>query len=203
MKFAKNQLLKYRQKPMLLAEQINLEPIAKERFPETVLALSPLEVAGQISYLGNEDIILKVTVKGTITVPSSRSLDAVELPIDVTFEERYIEEVTRLSEFEETDAVFVLENDVLNVDDAILDNIIANLPLQILTTEEENSDILPSGNDWHVISEETYKNEKMSDNSALYLLFLSLSCPLIFFFSYLLLFSSISVKELILCCATV
>ena len=100
MKFAKNQLLKYRQKPMLLAEQINLEPIAKERFPETVLALSPLEVAGQISYLGNEDIILKVTVKGTITVPSSRSLDAVELPIDVTFEERYIEEVTRLSEFE-------------------------------------------------------------------------------------------------------
>ncbi|MFT9031585.1 MAG: YceD family protein [Leuconostoc pseudomesenteroides] len=166
MKFAKNQLLKYRQKLLMVAEQINLEAIAKERFSETVLALSPLEVAGQISYLDNEDIILKVTVTGTITVPSSRSLDAVELPIDVTFEERYIEEVTRLSEFEETDAVFVLENDVLNVDDAILDNIIANLPLQILTTEEENSDILPSGNDWHVISEETYKNEKMSDNSA-------------------------------------
>lgn len=164
MKYAKNQLLKYRQKPLVLAEQLNLEAIAKQRFPETVLALSPLEVAGQVSYLDNDDIILTMTVIGTITVPSSRSLEAVTLPVEVTIDERYIEDATRLSDFEETEAVFLLENDVLNVDDAILDNIIANLPLQILTAEEKDSDILPSGKDWHVISEETYKNEKMSDN---------------------------------------
>ncbi|QSB51565.1 DUF177 domain-containing protein [Leuconostoc falkenbergense] len=164
MKYAKNQLLKYRQKPLVLAEQLNLESVAKQRFPETVLALSPLEVAGQVSYLDNDDIILTMTVTGTITVPSSRSLEAVTLPVEVTIDERYIEDATRLSDFEETEAVFLLENDVLNVDDAILDNIIANLPLQILTTEEKDSDILPSGKDWHVISEETYKNEKMSDN---------------------------------------
>ena len=83
------------------------------------------------------------------------------MPINLAFSELYIEDESRLKDFEETEAVFVLENDSLNVDDAILDNIIATLPLQILTPEEETGDNLPSGKDWHVISQEAYENEKM------------------------------------------
>ncbi|WP_273714696.1 YceD family protein [Leuconostoc mesenteroides] len=164
MKYAKNQLLKYRQSPLIIEETSNLEEQAKSRFSETVLALSPLEVTGSINYLDNDDITLDVNVLGNITVPSSRSLDPVVVPINLAFSELYIEDESRLKDFEETEAVFVLENDSLNVDDAILDNIIATLPLQILTPEEETGDNLPSGKDWHVISQEAYENEKMIED---------------------------------------
>lgn len=164
MKYAKNQLLKYRQSPLIIEETLNLEEQAKSRFSETVLALSPLEVTGSINYLDNDDITLDVNVLGNITVPSSRSLNPVVVPINLAFSELYIEDESRLKDFEETEAVFVLENDSLNVDDAILDNIIATLPLQILTPEEETGDNLPSGKDWHVISQEAYENEKMIED---------------------------------------
>ncbi|GMA70233.1 hypothetical protein GCM10025879_14790 [Leuconostoc litchii] len=166
MKYAKNQLLKYRQKPLTFNESLDLETEAKNRFPQSVLALSTLQVHGSVSYLDNDDVTLHAHITGEITVPSSRSLDPVVVPVDLTFDELYIDDEQRLKDFEETEAVFVLENDTLNVDEAILDNIVASLPLQILTPEEITEDILPSGKDWHVISQETYENEKMIENEA-------------------------------------
>lgn len=160
MKYNKNQLQKYRQNALNLDTILELETVAKERFPKTVIALSSLHVIGHISYDEHDDILLQISVIGQITVPSSRSLAPVVRDIDLNFNERYIEDSKRLADFEETDPVFVLENDTLNVDEAILDNIIAELPLQILTPEEVESDQLPSGQDWHVISEQTFENEK-------------------------------------------
>jgi len=160
MKYNKNQLQKYRQNALKIDTTLDLETLAKERFPTTVLALSNLHVIGSICYDENEDILLKAKVTGQITVPSSRSLAPVIREIDLNFDERYIENDKRLVDFEETDPVFVLENDTLNVDEAILDNVIAELPLQILTPEEVESDQLPSGKDWHVISEQAFENEK-------------------------------------------
>ncbi|CAM3143589.1 DUF177 domain-containing protein [Leuconostoc rapi] len=160
MKFNKNQLQKYRQNPLNLDTTLELEAVAKERFPTTVLALSGLHVIGRIRYDENDDILLQAKVTGNITVPSSRSLAPVIREIDLNFDERYIEDDKRLADFEETEPVFVLENDTLNVDEAILDNVIAELPLQILTPEEIESDQLPAGKDWHVISEKAFENEK-------------------------------------------
>ncbi|OQJ81320.1 hypothetical protein BMS84_08025 [Leuconostoc pseudomesenteroides] len=56
------------------------------------------EVAGQVSYLDNDDIILTMTVTGTITVPSSRSLEAVKLPVEVTIDERYTYKNEKMSD---------------------------------------------------------------------------------------------------------
>ena len=98
MKYAKNQLLKYRQSPLIIEETLNLEEQAKGRFSETVLALSPLEVTGSINYLDNDDITLDVNVLGNITVPSSRSLDPVVVPINLAFSELYIEDESRLKD---------------------------------------------------------------------------------------------------------
>lgn len=160
MKYNKNQLQKYHQAPLQFNETLDLEAIAKQRFPETILALSSLTVDGTIRYDEADDLLLHVTVTGQITVPSSRSLEPVLLDVDLTIDELYIDNEKHLEDFEETEAVFVLENDTLNVDEAILDNIVANLPLQILTANELENDVLPSGQDWHVISEETFENEK-------------------------------------------
>ena len=166
MKYNKNQLQKFRQSSLEFDEVLELTSRAKERFPKTILGLTPLNVKGFIRYYDNDDLLLHIQVTGKVTVPSSRSLAPVLRDIDMTFDERYIEDETRLTEFEETEAVFVLESDTLDVDTAILDNIVASLPLQILTAEEKASDTLPSGNDWHVISEETVENEKKAKKEA-------------------------------------
>ncbi|WP_220741097.1 YceD family protein [Leuconostoc miyukkimchii] len=166
MKYNKNQLQKYRQNALTFDEELNIENIAKERFPRTVLALSPLQVKGSIRYEDNDDLNLQMTVEGQITVPSSRSLTPVIHHVDLIIDERYIEDAQRLENFEETEPVFVLENETLDIDKAILDSIIAELPLQILTPEERDNETLPSGNDWHVISEETFENEKKSESKA-------------------------------------
>ena len=160
MKYHKNQLQKFRQNALTFDEDLTLETLAKTRFPDTILALSPLHVTGQIKYTDQDDLLLNAHVTGEVTVPSSRSLAPVVRPVDLVIEERYVEDEKRLADFEETDPVFVLENDTLNVDEAVLDNIVAELPLQILTAEELENDVLPSGQDWHVISESTYENEK-------------------------------------------
>ncbi|MCT8388652.1 DUF177 domain-containing protein [Leuconostoc holzapfelii] len=160
MKFNKNQLQKYRQQALTIDETLDLAAMAQARFENTILALSPLQVTGQIRYVDHDDLLLHAHIVGQVTVPSSRSLAPVELAVDMTIDERYIEEAARLDDFEETDAVFVLENDTLNVDEAILDNIVAALPLQILTPEEIENETLPAGKDWHVISEEAFENEK-------------------------------------------
>lgn len=166
MKYNKNQLQKYRQDALNFDEKLALEDTAKKRFPKTVIALSALQVKGSIRYLDNEDIILHAEITGNITVPSSRSLSPVTRDIHLVIDERYIEDEQRLKEFEETEPVFILEDDTLDVDTAILDNIVAELPLQILTIEEIADDTLPSGKDWHVISESAFENEKKSDNSS-------------------------------------
>lgn len=166
MKYNKNQLQKYRQNALTFDEKLNLEENAKKRFPTTVLALSLVQVKGYIRYYDNEDLSLHAEITGKITVPSSRSLLPVVRDINLIIDERYIEDEQRLKDFDETEAVFVLENDTLDVDEAILDNIIAELPLQILTTAEIADDKLPSGKDWHVVSEETFENEKKDDNNS-------------------------------------
>ncbi|MBZ6009487.1 DUF177 domain-containing protein [Leuconostoc gelidum] len=166
MKYNKNQLQKYRQNALTFYEELNLEDNAKKRFPTTVLALSLVQVKGHIRYYDNEDLSLHAEITGKITVPSSRSLLPVIRDINLIIDERYIEDEQRLKDFDETEAVFVLENDTLDVDEAILDNIIAELPLQILTTAEIADDKLPSGKDWHVVSEETFENEKKDDNNS-------------------------------------
>lgn len=162
MKFNKNQLQKYRQQALPLDDDLDLTPLAQTRFADSILALSLLHVTGQIRYADHDDLLLHAHVTGQVTVPSSRSLAPVVREIDMVIDERYIEEEARLDDFEETDAVFVLENDTLNVDEAVLDNIVAELPLQILTPEEQENETLPSGKDWHVISEATFENEKKS-----------------------------------------
>lgn len=154
MKWAKAQLNKYRHEPLTFETTLNLTQEARERFPDMILDLSALAVNGWVRLIEHDDILLHAQVTGEVTVPSSRSLTPVVLPVDLTIDEQYLEDETRLAEFEETDAVFVLDNNTLVLDDSVLENLVASLPLQVLTPDEAASDAaLPSGQDWVVLSE--------------------------------------------------
>ena len=52
--------------------------------------------------------------------------------------------------------VLILDGDAINLDESILDNILLNIPMKVLTPEEEKGQISLSGNDWEVLSEEKY-----------------------------------------------
>ena len=47
----------------------------------------------------------------------------------------------------------------------IEDNILLNLPLQVYTPEELESDEMPSGADWEVVSEETFARKRQEEKS--------------------------------------
>ena len=49
-----------------------------------------------------------------------------------------------------------MDGDTINLDESILDNILLNIPLRVLTPEEESGQISLSGNDWEVLSEEDF-----------------------------------------------
>ena len=91
-------------------------------------------------------------------MPSSRSLTPVILPMEMTISELF----TTAAFFEENqenldaDMLFVLEKDVIDLEEAVSDNILLDLPLRVLTDEEKTSEILPTGSSWQVLSEADY-----------------------------------------------
>ncbi|CAK8054649.1 YceD family protein [Eupransor demetentiae] len=160
MKFSKQQLIKYRQEPLVIDESIDLAPAVAERFSDLILSVSPLQVKAQIQSLDNDDIILSAKVTGDAKVPSSRSLEPVDFPIDMDIQERYLADPSRLDDYEDDEMVFAIEKDTIDLDKIILDNLVASLPSQILTKEEAASDALPKGQDWQVISEKEFQQEE-------------------------------------------
>ena len=57
----------------------------------------------------------------------------------------------------------VLEDDVIDLEESAIDNILLTIPMQVLSDEECQSDDMPSGQNWSVMTEEQYEalqNEK-------------------------------------------
>ena len=64
--------------------------------------------------------------------------------------------------------VLVLEEDYIDLEESAIDNILLTIPMQVLSEEEQNSDTMPSGNSWSVLTEEQYnalQNKKKKENS--------------------------------------
>lgn len=156
MKWSLLELEKYRQEPLPLADTLDLKATLIERDPQ-IIDVSPIQVSGLIS-LDQETITTYVKVKGTLTLPSTRSLKPVVLPLDFDFTEFYVPaDQRKRAELDQEDTVIVLENATLDLDQAIVDNILLNIPMQVLTPHEREDEAdMPKGNDWQVISEDAY-----------------------------------------------
>ena len=94
-----------------------------------------------------------------LTMPSSRSLAPVDVPMTLNVAELF----TTQAYFEthqadlDADVLFILDKDLIDLTESVADNILLEIPLQVLTQEEKQTDVLPSGTAWQVLSEETYK----------------------------------------------
>ncbi|PWG01020.1 YceD family protein [Levilactobacillus bambusae] len=152
------------QEPLQFDDTLDLKSDLMDRYPSEVLDLTPVHVSGTLRNEGGQ-VVLTAHITTTITVPSSRSLEPVALPEDFEIKEYYVNTQAALTQFEESDVVLVIEDDIIDFDKAVGDNILAQVPIHILTDKEEQGAPMPNGEDWRVISEADQEQEKKDNQS--------------------------------------
>ncbi|WP_318766356.1 YceD family protein [Lactiplantibacillus carotarum] len=154
MKWTLSQLKSYRETPLQFDEALDLKHPLMTRYAE-IIDVQPVQVKGYVSY-DKGSVLISATVTTTLTLPSSRSLTPVAVPLAFQMTEYYVPQGTDLSRFdEEEDTVIILpEDDILDFDVAVEDNILIHIPMQILSEAELNGEPMPTGQGWEVLSED-------------------------------------------------
>ena len=165
MKWLLKELSDYKDQPLSVSEDMNLSEDIMSRYSKYVISADDdIHVEAHV-FSENGDAIVNAQVTGKIVVPSSRSLDPVELPLDFSINEVYVDTEARLKKREEEDEVaFIVDDDgVIDFNKSVADNIILQIPMHILSPEEIRTDKMPKGNDWEVISEDDLVDEETND----------------------------------------
>ncbi|MDN6598196.1 MAG: YceD family protein [Tetragenococcus koreensis] len=163
MKWSLAELRKNQETPLQFNETLNLKNELMNR-DKQILDLTPVGVEGLVVVEEN-DYILHYTVATTITLPSSRSLEPVVLPMNFSVDEVFMtpEQYEQLDESVQAEEILLLEKQQLDLSDSVADNILLEIPVQVLTEEEKQSGTMPSGEDWAVISEDEYNKQKEAE----------------------------------------
>lgn len=156
MKWSLLELNKRRDETIDLDVQLDLKKELQKRDPQ-ILDLSNITVSGILSVEKN-DYLLHYLAEYTITLPSSRSLEPVQVPMKLQVDEVFMteEQFARRDEMVAAEEIILLEKGLLDLDESVADNILLAIPLQVLTEAERDSESLPKGNDWEVVTEEEH-----------------------------------------------
>jgi len=153
MKWSLTELRKnHRNDPLTFDETLDLKADLMERYGDDVLDLSPVHAKGVVSVVGG-DVVVDAQVTADLTVPSSRSLEPVDLPVDFKMTEFYVSDPAATQRYEKTDVVLVVKDDQIDIEKAIGDNIILEIPMHILSKAEQQGAEMPTGDDWEVVAE--------------------------------------------------
>ena len=162
MEWTLSELRRFEDEPMHLQRTLDLKNAMKKRFPQQILAISPVQVDGFVTY-NRGDATVAMQIKATVTVPSTRSLLPVELGLDFSFTESYTSDPAHLDRYDtENDLVFVLADGQtpIKFDEAVMENIIEQIPSRVLTPEEKAGASMPNGKDWDVKEEGSTDQEE-------------------------------------------
>ncbi|MGM9903726.1 MAG: YceD family protein [Enterococcus sp.] len=163
MKWSLLELRKYQETPLTFHETLDLKKALMKR-DNLVLDVAPVEVEGLVS-VDNKGYLVHYTAQTTLTVPSTRSLIPVELPINLDINELFMtpEQYQRREAELPSEEILIIDGAQLDVTESIEDNILLAIPMRVLTDEEERSTNLPKGQDWEVLSEEEFMRRKMEE----------------------------------------
>ena len=150
-----------KKKRIKFEEELDLTQELKQR-SEEILDAKPVKVQGQIAY---DDGIyyLDYTLEVDLTLPSSRSLKPVEYLMAIAVNEAFTtdEFLKKNEDLLDSDIIFTLEADWISLSESVADNILLEIPLQILAEDEKaGATSLPSGKNWSVLSEADYQKQK-------------------------------------------
>lgn len=160
LKWALNELKKYQDEWLTLDGTADLEKALMER-DEEILACEAVSIKGSVEVDKNGVYYADLFLNTNVTLPSSRSLEPVMVPLSIPFSEIYLspQSPVTVDSFTEGEIVEKLDADILDLQKPIEDAILSNKPTQVFTEEELKSDEMPSGNDWDVVGEDTHLSQ--------------------------------------------
>lgn len=160
MKWSLLELNKYKDNSLEFSETLELKSSLIKR-DSMILDVSPVKVSG-ILIVGKEEYLIHYKIDVTVTVPSSRSLTPVPLNMMIDVDEVFMtkEQFEQRDERFSEEEVIILEKPTIDLAESVEDNILLSIPIQVFTEEEQESHVLPKGNDWEVLSEEDYLHQK-------------------------------------------
>ncbi|KRM07600.1 hypothetical protein FC89_GL000038 [Liquorilactobacillus ghanensis DSM 18630] len=147
--------------PLALNETVDISSLIKSK-NENVISVSPAKVNGFFS-LDQLGLLGTFKIKIKLVLPSTRSLQPVNTELSFTVSEYYVDHQTdNLAEFGKNDVVIFLADGLLDLSEVVCENVLARLPLKVLTPEEAAGKTeLPKGNDWQVVEEGSSANAKV------------------------------------------
>ncbi|EPI00608.1 putative ACR [Enterococcus faecalis 13-SD-W-01] len=162
MKWSLLELRKYQETPLTFKETINIKESLMKR-DNLILDVAPVEVEGLIS-VERKDYLVHYTVQTTVTVPSTRSLQPVDLSLSFSVDEVFMTaEQYQTRDDLSADEILIIEGNQIDLIRSVEDNILLAIPMQVLTEEEQEAVDLPKGEDWEVLSEEEYQRRKAEE----------------------------------------
>ena len=138
-------------------QELDLLKELQKRNPE-ILDLKNVTATGRVAY-DTGLYVLDYQLTYTIVLASSRSMEPVELQGSYPVTEVFAEDVQSDADIEalEEDLILPIEGGKIDLSESVADNILLNIPLKVLTPEEEAGQGFIEGNDWKILSEEEYQ----------------------------------------------
>lgn len=138
-------------------QELDLLKELQKRNPE-ILDLKNVTATGRVAY-DTGLYVLDYQLSYTIVLASSRSMEPVELQESYPVTEVFAEDVQSDADIEalEEDLILPIEGGKIDLSESVADNILLNIPLKVLTPEEESGHGFIEGNDWKILSEEEYQ----------------------------------------------
>ena len=138
-------------------QELDLLKDLQKRNPE-ILDLKNVTATGGVAY-DTGLYVLDYQLTYTIVLASSRSMEPVELQESYPVTEVFAEDVQSEADIEalEEDLILPIEGGKIDLSESVADNILLNIPLKVLTPEEEAGQGFIEGNDWKILSEEEYQ----------------------------------------------
>ena len=155
-------------RPVKINRTMDLSDELVTRDPDEILSADPMKVRATVRYAFGK-VLITARITGRLTVPSSRSLVPVRLPINFRFKEIYVRsdyELRRyLKEHPNGDTVLTPDqNGEIDFNKSIIDNVILQIPTQVLSPKEKRDHLMPKGQGWNVISEDQYRHPKAAES---------------------------------------
>lgn len=134
-------------------EELDLCEALKERKTD-IIDVSPAVMEGYF-FEREGAVFLHGQLNLDVTLPSTRSLEPVTLPLKIDIKERYTDHQENLDLEDFLETCLVVEDGVIDLVASAVDNLIVNLPTKVLGPGEEGQD-LPSGQHWNLMTEDDY-----------------------------------------------
>lgn len=142
-----------------IERDVEMRPEFFKRSKDLLINAQNVHVTGDLFY--QEPFVTgNFQVTADLVVPSSRSLKPVKYHEDFAFTENYVDRKPTKEELEDNDTIVQVEDDVIDLQTAVEDNMLLNIPTTILTPEEKEKNIYPEGKDWEVVSEAAFEEGK-------------------------------------------